>query len=371
MKHPLISRPYVRSYLKRTLPEEKPDREPHEKTGTTVVAAIREYLSDILGAFMPGVYFSFHLVVSALLLLFMVNSLEWKDVVAFVQEDSQFLGMLMPFAVFVFCFFSYIIGSVFYRKDTKEPDTASALRTYQKSGDTEREGLAFNFDKIKGDPLKLLTRLYAEILFRVDFPYSHLKRYLETRNYTHLAKHIPWDGRKEDGKKEDGRKEDVSQRSKTFINILKSRIQTYAPQEMPVIEKNEAHIRLMNSLWYAAKSIVFITYVAFAVVLCFYLWHDFIFRYNFIKFDPLCKVQFKQDFAFSLGFFSIAQFAIAKYIRRSIKQYFHYMRVREILYILEIADTIDRYNDDIDMFAGLKPPPEKQEGNCLRPAAGY
>ncbi|MDR1251375.1 MAG: hypothetical protein LBK62_04320, partial [Treponema sp.] len=81
--------------------------------------------------------------------------------------------------------------------------------------------------------------------------YSHLKRYLEIRNYTHLADHIPWEGNNEDEKK-------VKHRSKMFINILKARIHRFAPEEMPGIEKNEAHIRLMNSLWYAARSIVII-----------------------------------------------------------------------------------------------------------------
>jgi hypothetical protein len=327
-----------------------PDNGGQEKDGTTVIVAIREYLSDILGAFMPGVYFTVYLLISALLFLLMVNGLGWSDLSKIIEGGLPILRLFMPFAVLVFCFFSYIIGSVFYRKDVKEPDTASALRTYRKSSDNEREGLAFDFKRVKGSPFKFLTRLFMEILFQVDYPYSRLKRYLETRNYSYLAEHIPWGGNND---------KKFKQRSKMFINILKSRIHAYAPEEMPVIEKNEAHVRLMNSLWYAAKSIARITYVILAVLIVFYLGHDSKFGKPFFQvvreinaISPSAAVWFKPDFAFCLGVFSIIQLAIAWYIKRSIKQYFHYMRVREIMFILEIADTIDR-TTNADMFYGL------------------
>jgi hypothetical protein len=55
--------------------------------------------------------------------------------------------------------------------------------------------------------------------------------------------------------------------------------------------------------------------------------------------------------------------SLAGYIRRSIKQYVHYMRVREILFLLEIADTVSR-NTGKNIFAGLEPgkKPDKKEG---------
>jgi hypothetical protein len=334
----------------------KPDEWRKEGNGTTVVAAIREYLSDILGAFMPGVYFSVHLFISAVLFLFMINGLKWEHVADFISADIPVLRLAAPFAAFVFCFFSYIIGSVFYRKDTKEPDTASALRTYQQTDPDERKGLAFDFEKLQGSPLKLLTRLYMRINFRVDFPYPYLKRYLKTRNYTHLAEHIPWNG---------DNSASFKQRSKTFINILKIRIHRYAPEEMPEIEKNEAHIRLMNSLWYAAKSIRNITILMLMVATGLYVRPDLIARYNIISSG---SIAFREDFAFCLGLFSIIQLIIAWYIRRSIKQYFHYMRVREIMFILEIADTVSRFTGK-DLFVGLKEQAaeEKESGAGIQP----
>jgi hypothetical protein len=122
MKHPPVSRPYGRSRnrsklngrSRRELTPVKREKRPKRFGGTTVIAAIREYLSDILGAFMPGVYFSLNLLVSAVLFLFMVKGLTWNNIVDFVGlPQSAVLDAAGPFAVFAFCLFSYIIGSAF------------------------------------------------------------------------------------------------------------------------------------------------------------------------------------------------------------------------------------------------------------------
>jgi hypothetical protein len=199
----------------------------------------------------------------------------------------------------------------------------------------------------------LFTQIYIRINFRVDFPYSHLKRYLQTRNYTHLAEHVPWKGNDRDDK----------QRSKTFVNILKARIHRYAPEEMPQIEKNEAHIRLMNSLWYAAKTIRNIAVPVLAGVAGFYILRGLA---GGGTFPESLKSLLDTDFAFCLALFSTVQLLIAWYIRRSIKQYFHYMRVRELLFLLEIADTVNRSMDDKDMFEGLEPDKKEPENKCCR-----
>jgi hypothetical protein len=263
----------------------------------------------------------------------------------FVNASLPVIGHATPFLVFGFCLFSYIIGSVFCRKDIKEPDTASAIQTYRKTSAKDRKGLAFNFENSGENPFTPLFGAFMRINFRVDFPYSHLKRYLKTRNYGHLAVHIPWKG---SGKK-------AKQRSKMFINILKARIHRFAPEEMPEIEKNEAHIRLMNSLWYAAKSIRNISgAVLLAGIVGFYVMWRFWGR-SFQSLNDLINT----NFILGLMFFSVLQLIISYYIRRSIKQYFHYMRVREIMFILEIADIVNR-TGDVDMFAGLEPPQKKK-----------
>jgi hypothetical protein len=127
---------------------------------------------------------------------------------------------------------------------------------------------------------------------------------------------------------------------------------------MPGIEKNEAHIRLMNSLWYAARSIVIIAVPVLLAVIAFYNVHDPLYSHNVIFSG---EGEFRQDFTFCLAFFSAIQLLIALYIQRSIKQYFHYMRVREIVFLLEIADTVSR-ETGTDLFEGLMEPVTKEPG---------
>jgi hypothetical protein len=316
------------------------NKERKEGNGTTVIAAIREYLSDILGAFIPGVYFSIHLVTTAILLLTTISDSKWEDIKNFISAIAPVLSHVAPFAAFVFCLFSYIIGSVFYRKDTKEPDTASAVQTYRNTNEKEKDGLAFDFENSRKDPFKVLLGSFVRIDFRVDFPYPRLRRYLRTRNYTHLVNHIPWEGNEDD----------TAHRSKTFVNILKARIHRYAPEEMPVIEKNEAHVRLMNSLWYAAKSIIFISVPVLLGLIVVYFVASHVAGNTFCK---SLKNFISTGSTFGLAFFSTLQLGIAGYIRRSIKQYFHYMRVREIMFILEIAYTIS-LDTGKDLFEGLE-----------------
>jgi hypothetical protein len=356
MKHPHVSRfPVNRT---RNCPACGKKAAPVKNAGTTVPALIREYLSDILGAFIPGVYFSFHLFGSMALLWAAMRYLSWDDIAAVINSNKAILSHVAPFAAFAFCLFSYIIGSVFCRKDIKQPDLASARLTYRNTDSKDRKGL--DFDVVPNDPprndnpprktlwafLKKIagrcTQPFKRKKYLVDFPYLYLKRYLEHRNYKDLASRIPWDGDND---------ATFNRRSKTFINRLKSRINHYAPEEMPVIEKNEAHIRLMNSLWYAAKSIKNICLLIFPLIFALHTRNKVI---SVLKFIFLGGGGFKDNFAFFLVFFSLVQLFIALYIRRSIKQYFHYMRDREIMFILEIADTISR-ETGIDMFKGLEP----------------
>jgi hypothetical protein len=157
---------------------------------------------------------------------------------------------------------------------------------------------------------------------------------LEERKFEHLARHILW-----------GNESDTSdkiRRSKVFINILKARIHLYKPSELPEIVKNEAHLRLVNSLWYAAKSIRFISVIFFAFGILGVLFKGHVWKYIEIIFNPTSKLN--TEYALFLCLFVLVQFFIGLYIRRSIKKYFHYLRVREIVYVLEIASMLETEN---------------------------
>jgi hypothetical protein len=114
MKHPLVSRRHdcpARFNKPRPEPAAPARKEKRQKEGSgiAIVTAVREYLADILGAFMPGVYFSIHLLISTVLFLFMVNGLEWENVETVISGAAPVLELAGPFAVFGFCLFSYII----------------------------------------------------------------------------------------------------------------------------------------------------------------------------------------------------------------------------------------------------------------------
>jgi hypothetical protein len=118
----------------------------------------------------------------------------------------------------------------------------------------------------------------------IQFPYSNLKNYLEARNFNHLFPYIKWDSRVilKSGEKNTGesKRDEVSEekdksRSKSFINQLKTRIHFFYPESTFNIIKNEAHIRLASSMWYASKYIlslfyhslpIFILYIAFVLL---------------------------------------------------------------------------------------------------------
>ena len=109
----------------------------------------------------------------------------------------------------------------------------------------------------------------------VQFPYQNLKKYLEIRGFDYLAKNIFWDADYKDTSNESANdKTKTVQRSKSFINKLKIRISYYFPNKTMNIIRNEAHIRLASSVWYATKYIIktsyFCLFIIFVLTLVYY-----------------------------------------------------------------------------------------------------
>jgi hypothetical protein len=190
-------------------PRESPVPPPRQNS--TVWLAVHVLFTDLLGAFIPGVFFTAVLVVSCGLFMVMLgDKIIWNSLVT-NAESLKIFDSLSSCILFVFCIFSYIIGSVFYRKDIKEPDRASAAYVYNQIADEkEREFFAFGPRDSPADKPKkrLWVRVFQKIRnwrrrgpakvspndLEVDFPYLYLKRYLEKRDLRHLAACIPWDG---------------------------------------------------------------------------------------------------------------------------------------------------------------------------------
>jgi hypothetical protein len=136
------------------------------------------------------------------------------------------------------------------------------------------------------------------------------------------------------------------------------------PSEMPEIIKNEAHARLMNSLWFAAKSLMRISWfvLAYCILRAWFVpvLMNILARYESTTrlVRALESIKREDSYFLLLALVSLLHIIAAWYIKRSIRQCFHYLRVREIVFVLETAYTINcRYqnqNIDINIFHGLK-----------------
>jgi len=112
-----------------------------------------------------------------------------------------------------------------------------------------------------------------------------------------------------------------------FINILKIRINHFAPSQNSDIVKNEAHIRLVSSLWYATIWIIYFSVLS-----------GFVISLAILMKGASWNIQI---FIVSAGWISL-QTILSLSILFSIRKFFHYQRVREIVYVLETASLVEK-----------------------------
>jgi hypothetical protein len=252
---------------------------------------------------------------------------------------------------------SYVIGSVFFRQDPKRPDAVSALHVWMRSTREERNGLAVQATKKLPPQLELksekerpgwcqrfssyfFVRQYTKKLgLDTQFPYLHLRCYLTARGLTYLVPHIPWCPK-------DPATEGF--RTKMFINILKIRILSLCPQMSRDIIRNEAHVRLATSVWYASIILSYLMGVALVVILCFSASciQNGMAHYLFLSFSVVLL---------------LLLFCLA--MRHHLRKCIHYMRVREVIYVLETAHLAGQISG-ANMFSGLSD--KAEAGKCMQ-----
>lgn len=159
-----------------------------------------------------------------------------------------------------------------------------------------------------------------EVQKSTEFPYPCLKLYLQKRNMPNLANYICWGIY------------NLDPRSKHFINLLKVRLEFNFPDSFSRIARNEAHIRLMSSMWYASSAIIVISFIGFIAGV----------SSNII---PIVFGALPNEWpsilvpahpsALVLPVIS-AVGAIA--MKDSVEKYLHYMRIREIVFVLGTFD---------------------------------
>jgi hypothetical protein len=393
---------------------------------------VRDFCVDFFGSFVPGMLLVtactlFSLFVCAMVADLIAHINPPKDIDHYFLKDvyrllsyslsspsQSTLSLLIQHYHFeyalIFSISSYAAGCVLLRMDPKEPDRASVLRQKRNTGrllsEFERKVTlnklilylfkkmmlilqAFsNFHRLKDLKQYLENRFQARIRYRKrlleqirkirkdlyshpilndpypEFPYANIKDYLKTRNMGHLEEYIPWPDK--------NRKEARFFRSKTFVTTLKLRIQILDKDNYGEIIKNEAHIRLMSSLWYALNFMMRLLYIfgllyVGAIVLSFVL-------------SKMNHLKHQEALFFSLSAFFIAgivYYIILSYFKTKIESIFNYMRIRELIYILETAHSLSRKCDKRNfIFNGIDTiTPEEGESikasQCAKRGAPY
>lgn len=188
-------------------------------------------------------------------------------------------------------------------------------------------------DKIQ--PLRALLSFVDEDLYcKVEFPYGNFSAYLNYRGLTSLARHVDW-----------GWKENAfgNRQSKMLINTMKIRILDKAPRFQLMFSKNEAHIRFMNSMWYAGRAIRWCCVPLGCASLVFMALNflDFprepaeIFTHALRRFFYASQ---SGSTSFRVAMVCAIFLAVSGLVTRSVKNILHYQRTREIVAILEAYD---------------------------------
>lgn len=342
---------------------------------------VRLFIIDVLAILLPGMVFALAVVAliagSGICFLRPFEG-QWQFQQAFSTIKSSNFFASIPH-VLLLAIFGYVLGATFFRQDPKLPDQKSLERILRDldARELERSELPRIKDVDKEDeekgakgkkpswsghvklwmfgildmnPMRAKGKVGWKDAARIaasagsQFPYSHISEYLEIRGFSHLAKIVPWDG----GTFSTDRS-NLTNRSKIFINMLKARIELVAPSKCGTIAGNEAHVRMMSSVWYASKSLSKVCWLS-ALPILFYL-HP-LKRAILINFQHVLNGEISLDltpYEVSLFhdfriYFALFLFTLitAFWIRRHAESCFHYQRVREVVYVLETAFSVDQ-----------------------------
>jgi hypothetical protein len=267
-------------------------------------SSIRDFLVDLLGGLVPGVVFTFLAMAS-------IGWPTWailREVQRSTPIDSKVLQqgavVLQTFRFEIIAFFvvaSYVTGHFLFRQDPKVPDRRSFLRASKTMDEREKKTWVVRPDGKEG--------------LDIQFPYRYLKEYLEDRELKHLAGMVPWRG---------GDPSTHHKRTKSFLNILKIRLVFHFADRCGQITRNEAHIRLMSSIWYAGGALSKVAGLGSALLITTasigYFTSQKTASHLFLPFIASALV-----------------LMIAIWAKITIERFLHYQRVREVIFVLETA----------------------------------
>lgn len=261
-----------------------------------------DYFVDFLGVLIPGITFYSIFITIILGLVHVLASFNIKVELQIIQYIDNFR---IEFAI-ISLILSYILGFLFFRRGPTSVDIKS-VKT--------------NWKKIKGDNPPIDDSSKEKLDEKVEWPYEFLKRYLQFR-LPHLANLVPWESSHVSKEK---LKEGFN-RTKTFMNVLKDNIRFYLPDKYYTIARNEAHIRLSSSVWFAMKYLMAISLLSTIATALIWL----VLEKKDISGE---KIYFYRMYMS----FTIMVFISSIIIKRQIQKFLFYQRIREIVFILNTA----------------------------------
>lgn len=302
---------------------------------------------------------------------------------------------------------AYLVGHLVYRRDPKIPDKKSFMKLRQnmqrelrrnrrrkfrrrlkrilrrKERFLDLRALLMSFFVIGLRRFRQKGRSYKEhrlsdLLDRVceneygcrseadcEFPYPKYDSYLRQRGLFHLLPFVKWSG-------------ESFWRSKTYINLLKIRLRFYFPQKCSSIIRNEGHVRLASSAWFAARLLRYSCMISFGIFVIIIIDDiDLIFaaanavsvdRSNILTQTFSVIASFLESVL--LNIFSINMYISIKHhssilipmlfvlilselTRSRVEKFLHYQRMREVFFVLETSYSAFRRSNNISL---LNPP---------------
>jgi hypothetical protein len=280
---------------------------------------------EFLGILVPGVVFIFAFIPAVIYPTGLFLSLFSDQPSALLKICKAFVDLFRSpgFGNLTLLFiFAYVVGHLFFRQDPKIPDQHSFKKVIKTIGE---EGPVRLCEKEK----KYNQKLNKPNDYNLEFPYRYLYEYLQDRGMYHLASLVPWRG---------NNPKTYRLRTKHFINTIKVRLEFLFPYQYFRILRNEAHIRLMSSMWYATRSLLFLS--AFGSLLGFLTIAIINIKIN------------SPNIAFSVYDFilPILIFLCSFAVKNNIESFLHYQRIREIVFILEAAYFAQQLYPNLKVF---------------------
>ena len=180
-----------------------------------------------------------------------------------------------------------------------------------------------------------------------QFPYEHYDTYLLKRDEFTLFNHaIKWC-------------KDKDSRTKNALNTYKLKIQLKSKEVYNILVKNEAHIRMASSsycvakkVWWIAIFAMFIPLLLLPYELLFPLGEVFskiweVFSKKPIELIELIELIEPAKFAIVISLMPISIFFLSRFIIKSVTQFLHYQRLREIFFVLQVYDELEKQKNKI------------------------